>query len=163
MNRIINFFNYEGCFSYYVKCIDNIHQHKRNGETILAKPVFLIAIIDGIDENVFCDNRFVINDWLEERFVRLLSKYTVDSQFEDITGIEKPYWHLESDGFWLIDYPGERLSKSRTPSKAWLKGHVNYAFFETSLWIMLQSKEWRTKLREYIVENKIEQKISYYG
>ena len=82
-------------------------------------------------------------------------QYAKDSQFEDKAGIEKPFWHLESDDFWHLNYPGERLSKGRTPSKAWLKDNVEFAFFDEPLWFMLQNKEWRMRLRDYIIEHKL--------
>lgn len=155
MNRVIQFFSYEQCYQYYTKRIMNIRQAKIHGETIVAKPVLMVAIIDGIEANVFRNNKFVINDWLEIRYSMLMQKYVKDSQFDEKTGIEKPFWHLESDGFWHLNYQGESLSKSRTPSKAWLKEHVEYASFDESLWILLQNKEWRIKLREYIIEHKL--------
>ena len=53
MNREIRFFDYEQCYSYYSKGIESIRQKRINGETIVAKPVLMVAIIDGIDANVF--------------------------------------------------------------------------------------------------------------
>ena len=50
MNRQLNFFNYEQSYTYYTQQIMSIRQAKIHGETILAKPVLLIAIIDAIDE-----------------------------------------------------------------------------------------------------------------
>ena len=155
MNRVIRFYNYEQCFAYYTKRIMNIRQAKIHGEVIMAKPVLLLAIIDGIDSNIFTSNRFVINDWLENRYLMLLSMYAIHSQFEDLTGVEKPFWHLESDEFWHLQYEGERLSKGYTPSKAWIKENVKYASFDEDLWFLLQNKEWRLKLRDYIVEHKL--------
>jgi putative restriction endonuclease len=155
MNRVIQFFRYEQCFKHYTKQIMSIRQAKIHGETIVAKPVLLLAIIDGVEASVFRNNQFAINDWLEGRYKMLMSKYANESQFEDITGIEKPFWHLESDGFWHLNYYGERQSKGHTPSKAWLKENVDYAYFDEALWILLQNKEWRLKLRDYIVEYKL--------
>ena len=140
MNRDIRFFDYEQCYKYYVKSIESIRQKRINGETIVAKPVLLVAIIDSIENHVFMDNQFVINDWLEERYNMLMQKFTKNSQFDGTTGIEKPFWHLESDGFWHLNYEGERLSKGRTPSKAWLKENVEFAYFDEALWILLQNK-----------------------
>ena len=66
---------------------------------------------------------------------------------------------MNSTGYQYINtsatYPGERLSKSHTPSKAWLKDNVEFACFDESLWILLQNKVWRTKLRDYIIEHKL--------
>ena len=155
MNRTIQFFSYEQCYKYYTKRIMNIRQAKIYGETIVAKPVLIVAVIDGIEGNVFRNNQFAINDWLEGRYNMLMSQYARNSQFDVSTSIEKPFWHLETDGFWHLNYQGERLSKGRTPSKAWLKDNVEFAYFDESLWILLQNREWRIKLREYIIEHKL--------
>ncbi len=155
MNRVIQFFGYEQCYRHYTERIMNIRQAKIHGEIIVAKPVLMVAIIDAIDNNVFTNNQFVINDWLEGRYKMLMMKYAKDSQFDDTTTIDKPFWHLESDGFWHLNYQGERLSKSRTPSKSWLKENVEFAYFDEPLWFLLQNKVWRLKLRDYIVEHKL--------
>ena len=152
---MLHFYNYEQCYAYYTKRIMSIKQAKIHGETIVAKPVLVVAIIDGIEANVFRNNQFAINDWLEGRYNMLMQKYAKDSQFDDKTTIDKPFWHLETDGFWHLNYEGERLCKGRTPSKAWLKENVEYAYFDESLWILLQNKVWRTKLRDYIIEHKL--------
>ena len=155
MHRTIQFFSYEQCFLHYTRRIMNIRQAKIKGERIVAKPVLLLAIIDGIDGDVYRNNQFFIDDWLEGRYKMWMSKYAEPSQFDDLTGIEKPFWHLETDGFWHLNYPGGRLSKGHTPSKAWLKENVEFAYFDESLWILLQNKEWRMRLRDYIIEHKL--------
>lgn len=40
-------------------------------------------------------------------------------------------------------------------TKAWLKDNVSFASFDDELWILLQNKEWRERLREYIIEHKL--------
>ena len=130
MNREIRFFDYEQCYRYYSKGIESVRQKRINGETIVAKPVLMVAIIDGIDANVFVNNQFVLNDWIEERYKNLMMQFTKNSQFDGTTGIEKPFWHLETDGFWHLNYLGEQLGKSHTPSKAWLKDNVEFAYLE---------------------------------
>ena len=115
----------------------------------------MLAIIEAINNEIFTNNKFVINDWLEGRYKMLMSQYAKDSQFDGTTEIDKPFWHLESDGFWHLNYQGERLSKSKTPSKAWLKENVEFACFDEELWILLQKKVWRQMLHDYIVEHKL--------
>lgn len=155
MNRVLQFFSYEQCYKHYTKRIMNIRQAKIHGETIVAKPVLMVAIIDAIDSSVFNNNQFIINEWLEGRYKTLMAQYAKESQFDEITDIGKPFWHLESDSFWHLNYHGERLSKSRTPSKAWLKENIEFAYFDEPLWILLQNKEWRIRLRNYIIEYKL--------
>ena len=129
MNKETHFFLFLQCYEFYKHRIDTIRQQIIKGEIIVAKPALIVALIDGIDNNIFTINQFILNDWLEERYKKIISLFTKDSQYNN-TGIEKPFWHLESDGFWHLIYQGERLNKSKTPSRAWLKTNVQYAYFE---------------------------------
>ncbi|WP_094391459.1 hypothetical protein [Prevotella sp. P4-119] len=36
-----------------------------------------------------------------------------------------------------------------------MKENIEFAYFDEPLWILLQNKVWRMKLREYIVEHKL--------
>ena len=69
----------------------NIRQARVHEQIVVAKPVLLQAIIDGIDEQVFTNNRFVLNEWLEGWYCMLMSKYVRFSQFVGMTEIEKPF------------------------------------------------------------------------
>ena len=51
MNRSLRFFDYEQCYNHYVRSIESIRQKRINGETIVAKHVLMVALIDGIDAN----------------------------------------------------------------------------------------------------------------
>ena len=149
-----NYF-YKKTFANYTKRIMNIRQAIIRGEVIVAKPVLLLAIIDGIDLNLFINNRIPLTNWLENRYVALMHRFMRSSQFNKPTDISNPFWHLQGDGFWHLVGTECVKSQKNTPSKAWLKEHVEYASFDESLWILLQNKEWRMKLREYIIEHKL--------
>ncbi len=155
MNKTLLFYDYERCFEHYTQRIMNIRQAKIHGEVIVAKPVLLLAIIDGIDNGVFMGNNFLLNDELEKRYTTLMRLYAAGSRFDSPAPIYNPYWHLESDGFWHLTLNAERVEKSSTPSSAWLREHVVSARFDDDLWVLLQSREWRTKLRDYIIEHKL--------
>ena len=71
MNRTLQFYNYEQCYLHYAKQIMSIRQAKIHGEVIVAKPVLMLALIDGIESGDFTDNRFVLNEWLEKRYLTL--------------------------------------------------------------------------------------------
>lgn len=151
MNNILPFFDYERCFKHYSKRILNIRMAVIRGERIKAKPALLVAIIDKMDEetSAYCENIFLLDDGLENRYLEVMRKYTQDSQFDKPTDINNPYWHLQSDGFWHLVCP----ENDNTPSKAWLKKKVWGAYLDTPLWIYLQNQEWRTKLRTFIVDH----------
>ena len=150
----LKFYFYEKCFANYTKRILNIRQAKIRGEVIVAKPVLLLAIIDGISSEMFSNNEFRLTEWLETRYVILMQQYMKSSQFDKPTDISNPFWHLQSDGFWHLQY-GEDPQNGITPSKRWLKEKVSYAYFDDDLWLLLQNKVWRLKLRNYIVEHKL--------
>ncbi len=150
----LQFFDYEQCFAYYAYKIKNIRQAKIKGEVIVAKPVLLLSLIDGISDSEFYDNRFILTEWLENRYLELMKQYTYSSQFSNITAIEIPYWHLSTDGFWNLQYKLEPKTNA-SPTKRWLKDNIEFAYFDEPLWILLQNKVWRIKLREFIIENKL--------
>ena len=154
MNRSLKFYDYSLCYAHYTDRIMSIRQAKIRGEVIVAKPVLMLALIDGIDSGVFTNNRFALNEWLEEHYLALMRQYTRQSQFDKPTDIANPFWHLSTDGFWHLQLKSE-ADKSMTPSRAWLKENVSCASFDEDLWVLLQSKEWRTRLRDYIVEHKL--------
>ena len=145
---------YEKCFANYTKPIMNIKQAKIRGEVIVAKPVLLLAIIDGIDSELFIENKFLLTEWLEAKYEELMRMYMKNSQFDKPTDISNPFWHLQSDGFWHLQL-AERPQESVTPSKRWLKEKVSYAYFDEDLWLLLKDRVWRTKLRDYIIEHKL--------
>ena len=145
---------FEKCFINYTKRIMNIKQAKIRGEVIVAKPVLLLAIIDGIDSELFIENKFLLTEWLEARYEELMRMYMKNSQFDKPTDISNPFWHLQSDGFWHLQL-AERPQESVTPSKRWLKEKVSYAYFDEDLWLLLKDRVWRTKLRDYIIEHKL--------
>ena len=145
---------YEKCFAHYTKRVINIRQAKIRGETIVAKPVFLLAIIDEIGEDMFSENEFRLTKGLEERYVMLMHKYMKNSQFDKPTDISNPFWHLQSDGFWHLEF-GEQPQDCTTPSKRWLKKNISVAYFDDDLWMLLQNNFWRQKLRDFIVKNKL--------
>ena len=145
---------FEKCFTNYTKRIMNIKQAKIRGEVIVAKPVLLLAIIDGISNDLFKNNEIQLTEWLESRYMMLMQQYMKSSQFDKPTDISNPFWHLQSDGFWHLQLV-ERPQEGVTPSKRWLKENVSYAYFDEDLWLLLKHEVWRTKLRDYIVEHKL--------
>ena len=146
--------NYTQHYAYYTDKIISIRQAKIRGEVIVAKPVLMLAIIDGIESGVFTNNRFVLNEWLEEHYMKLMLQYTRQSQFDKPTEINNPFWHLSTDGFWHLQLKTKGEMRT-TPSKAWLKENVTYACFDDDLWVLLQNREWRIRFRDFIVEHKL--------
>ena len=154
MSRAIKYYNFSQFYANYTARILNLRQAKIRGEVIVAKPVLMLVLIDGVESGVFANNRFVLNEWLEDHYMKLMIQYTHQSQFDKPTEINNPFWHLSTDGFWHFQLKTKE-EMSVTPSKTWLKENVSYACFDEDLWVLLQNKEWRTRLRDFIVEHKL--------
>jgi len=157
MNPSIDNYNYKRCYTHYTDCIMNLRQAIINGEVIVAKPVLLLALIDGLGQGIFKENKFVLNEWLEDRYLKLMVENTSHSQFDKPSDIANPFWHLTTDGFWHLQGK-EMYAMKFTPSKKWLKENISYAYFDNDLWILLQNQSWREKLRNFIVEQKLTSK-----
>ena len=154
MNCTLKYYDYAHCYACYKDRVMSIRQAKIRGEVIVAKPVLMLALIDGIESGVFTNNRFALNEWLEDRYLSLMHYYTRSSKFDKPTDINNPFWHLSTDGFWHLQLKTKGEMRT-TPSKAWLKENVTSSCFDEDLWVLLQSKEWRTRLRDFIVEHKL--------
>ncbi len=76
MNQVFKYQGYSPCYVHYTERVLNLRQAKIRGEVIAAKPVLLLALIDGIDFGVFTNNCFVLNEWLEERYLKLASVHS---------------------------------------------------------------------------------------
>ena len=144
----------EQTYSFYTNRILNLRQAKIHGEVIVAKPVLLLALIDGIGQGIFKENKFVLNEWFEDRYLKLMVENTSHSQFDKPSDIANPFWHLATDGFWHL-HGKNVLEMKTTPSIKWLKENVSYAYFDEDLWLLLQNQPWREKLRNFIVEQKL--------
>ena len=147
----------EELYSYYTQLILKLNQAVVHGQKILAKPALLIVIIDAISNFEIQHNEFILNKWLEDKYNKILSRYINASTH--LTGIEKPYWHLQSDNFWHLKYTSTYyLRRDFSPTKKWLIEHVEYAFLDDDLWYLLQDEVWRNKLRNFIIEHKLLEK-----
>lgn len=148
----------EALFDYYVEKISKMKQAVVKGEKVLAKPALLLAIIDGISEGKILHNDIVLTKWLEEKYYMQLLHYSKATQILNPTGIEKPFWHLQSDGFWHLKYPQSLYKNNMYPTKTWILTNVECAWFDDDLWSLLQDKEWRQKIRKFLIDNKLTQK-----
>lgn len=138
-------------FNNYIQYVQRIRQSKKYGIVNPAKPVLLLSVIDGIENNIFSNNHIHLNEWLETRYEKQMQKY---SQANSISPINNPFWHLQSDGFWHLHFRMDEIITT-TPTTKWLEVHVLFASFDDDLWKLLDNKEMRQRLRDYIIEHKL--------
>lgn len=151
-----SFTSIDDLYNIYAQKINSIRQAVVRGEVIVAKPVLLLSLIDGISEGVFVNNKFVLNDWLEKRYEQLMQMYSGQSGYKAFTPVNYPVWHLERDGFWHLHIEGDRQKITSTPTTNALKRLVHYASFDDDLWTLLQDQGKRDRLRSFIISNKLQ-------
>ncbi len=154
MNKVLQFYDYEKCFQHYAERIAHMRQAKIKGEVIVAKPVFLLALLSELDGQPFSQRYFTLETTrIEYRYNSLMKKYTEGSQFPNPTSVNYPFWHLAKDGFWHVHlYPKKEYKGKSTPSVEWLKEHVLFANFDEDLVILLHNEEYRNKMRDFITD-----------
>ena len=89
----------------YLQRISSLHCARINGRLIIAKPMLLIAIINGIEDGVFRDNRFYWDNTCEQ--FKALKRYYRDAFLgytpnTSVTPLHKPFFHMNYDGIWHL-------------------------------------------------------------
>ena len=147
--------NYEDIYEKYTHKMLKMHQAKVKGRVIVAKPILLLSVINGVDEGVIKYNRIILGDWLVYRYNTLMSTYNNGTS---VTEINMPFWYLKNDSFWHIHFIDDPKEKVYTPSMKWLNDNVEFASLDNELWLLLQNEKWRTKIRDFILGYKLSEK-----
>lgn len=156
-DNIIRFFNYEAALSFYTRQIDSMRQGyiKRTGIKKIAKPTLILAIIQGVENGRFQHNRFDYDD-VEEIYDRVFSQYIKHgNQQGEKTPLYNPFYYLQTDGFWHHSMLPHSEIQTDSPSRAWINRNVEYAYVDEELWMLLRNREYRQRLKSYIINNKI--------
>lgn len=149
--------NYDIVYSNYARQIKSmkVGHIGRTGIKKIAKPVLLLALIKGIESGVFTMNR-IEYDTIAEIYESVFKQYADMARQSEHTPPFHPFYHMRSSQFWHLN-PLSPHSATSTPSAsaAWLHNNVDCAYVDASLWNMLQQKDYRRRLAEFIVENNI--------
>lgn len=148
---ILNFYSYEECFRHYTKSITNLKQNKLNGKINIAKPALLLTVMQLIDQCWLRSNRIILTNGIEKWYGDLYHQYDLD---KNVTPIYYPFYHLESDGFWHIRWTGAAKTMD-SPSRRFIDDNIEYVFLDEDLWILLQHQDWRRRLMDFIIKEKL--------
>jgi len=133
---------------YYRTALIRTKRGNGRGKTINAKPIFLIAIFDQIEKGVLINNKIFFDSCLKECYEKYYSKFEPEM---NITPFYKPFFHLQTDGFWHIVWENE--SQIKSPSAKYLRENMKYATLDNAFWDLLQDAESRNTLREAIINH----------
>ena len=149
------YFNYDIAYDVYTKQIKKmaVGSIKRTGIKKIAKPVLLLAVIKGIEDGVLKQNRFEYEQ-LAEIYEVVFKKYAEIAKQSEYTLPCYPFYHMQTSDFWNLSIlTPHSETKTVSPSIAWLKNNIEYAYLEDGFWKLLQTKENRDKFKEIIISN----------
>jgi len=123
----------------------SIKQKITAGKANLAKPVLLLSIFDAIEDGTVTGNRVLYNA-VKPVYEKKLAEYQSDA-----TPLKYPFYHMQSDGFWKLEWKTGIPAIPATPSDKFLRDNLAYASFDNALWDILQGKGARDFYREALV------------
>lgn len=156
-NKIIRFFSYDTAYDFYTIGIKRMKQGniKRTGIKKIAKPVLILSIIKGIENGTLKYNKFLFDD-VEEIYNTIFEQYAaIAKQHDENTPLSYPFYYLQSDDFWHLNFYEYSDNETSSPSTAWIKRNVEYAYIDEELWIMLHNADYRFRLKNFIINEKI--------
>ena len=141
-------------YQYYLNMLLSMNRGHIKGLPSNAKPLYLLAVFNCIEDGVIMGNRIVYNNTLLSCYETICTLY---EHSKPITPFYKPFFHTVNEPFYYILYKPNigTPSNSRTPSAKFLRENVEYAALDDELWDMLQDKEVRNEFREAIVNHYI--------
>lgn len=131
---------------YYKTLFLSVHTQIVQGKKKVAKPLFLISLIDFIECGLLTTNQINYTIELEQYYNGQFERYGIP-----LSPMKYPFYHLTSDGFYHIK--GNLTSKSPTPKQ--LREKVDYAYFDDELWALLQDQDTRNELRTALIDHFI--------
>lgn len=141
---------YSGSFKlqYYRTSLIQTKRGNCMGRIINAKPIFLIALFDEIEKGGVTDNKILFDSVLRVCYEKYYSTYEPEMR---ITPFYKPFFHLQTDGYWHIIW--KDATENKNPSDKNLRENVKYATLDNALWDLLQDEPSRLVLRDVVINH----------
>ena len=133
---------------YYRTVLIQTKRGNGRGVTINAKPILIVALLDCIEKGLFIDNKILFDSKLENLYKECYSLYEPEKK---ITPFYKPFFHLQSDGYWHLFRNND--VELRNPSAKYIRENIKYASFDNALWDLLQDAKARSVLREVVINH----------
>lgn len=120
----------------------------RGGIIINAKPIFLLALIELINDGVIENNQVRLSSGVIDCYK---AKYEELLPNEKVTPIYRPFFHLMNDGFWHLKMKSEITPERLTEKR--LREVTEYGYFDNALWDILQIGDARELYTKTLIEN----------
>ncbi len=126
--------------SSFLAALENLRQADAH-----YKPVMLLCVLDGIDQQQLLDNRITF-DWIAPRFIAKMS-----SLGRTVTASQaaQPFCHLSSDLFWMHAAQNiHDIMREGGEGPVAVRRKIRYALFKHTYWSLLHNREARAAVRQ---------------
>ena len=117
-----------------------------------AKPLLLLAIIEGIEEGRIIGNKIEFNENIDKDYQKLCEAFEPTKKAAPLF---KPFYHSAREGYYNLKWKDVNLPahKWHTPTPKFLREHLDYASLDEGFWEILQDQNSRTIFKELIINN----------
>lgn len=145
----------------YIEKIINLNRNKNKSRIALHKPLFLLSLIDIIENQNLTQNQIPIDDKLFHSFKKNGIILTEDYKTSKYP-IRYPLLYLQNDGFWsVLMKDGTWLKKEL--SKTAMREKIAYGKLDDNLFELLTKQEYRDLFRMVILDTYFPNtKVKYF-
>lgn len=136
--------------TYYRSLLLGIHRGNYRGEFSNAKPLYMIALMQAIEDGIINANKIDFSELLNKTMQKVSMVYEPDKK---PSPLELPFFHMNRESFYYIKYVcgANPPSFTHTPSAKFLRENVEYACLDDQFWDLLQDKETREEYKQAII------------
>ncbi len=137
--------------SYYKNLLLSIHRGWTKGRFSNAKPLYFLAITEGISSGKILENKLFYDNSLEALYLETCNLYEPEIK---VATFYKPYYHSSREEFYNILWKERTLPTHswHTPSSKFLREHAIYAYLDNKLWCLLQDSEIRENFQQSVIK-----------
>lgn len=155
----------------YINKFIHLRVDRSKGQAAPHKPILLLSIIQEIEIGNITSNKIYITPELVARFKDNFYRLIKTEKF--VTNFSLPFYHLKNDGFWYLKYhTGKQLQLTSSLSIKSLRQLcevIDYAYFESELYLLIINNESRNVLKDCLFNtyfnenlNNEDSHISYF-
>lgn len=137
--------------SYYKNLLLSIHRGWTKGHFSNAKPLYFLAITEGISSGKILKNKLFYENSLEALYLETCNLYEPEIK---AAPFYKPYFHYSREEYYNIQWKEGAVPAHswHTPSAKFLREHAVYAFLDNKLWYLLQDPEIREDFKQSVIK-----------
>ena len=127
----------------------------RDGKAATSKPVYVLSIIESINDNQLTENKIYFNNEnIKTHYKEFSERYKGQITTPFLPFFIRPFYHLSSEPFYSLIWKDDTVPppNSHTPSAKYLRENLEYAKLDDDLWELLQDSENRAYLKQTLVK-----------